>query len=113
MTPVGIDQINLGTCDGFTCGNTSIETRYRDQAGLTYDAVSGRILRKGDNGFGLTKLDVIEPVSGALESSTGVDPMTIGGLAVRKVPEPGAVAGLVSGVVCLLALDKRRRRQLG
>ena len=111
-TPAGIDILELSGCDGFVCGNTPISSLYRDAAALGFDPVTGRLLRQGDNGYGLSTFDVVDPATGEIETTIGVDAFTAGGLAVRDVPELGLASGLLFGVAALVALDRVRGRRV-
>jgi len=107
-TRAGLFIVDVGSCNGSTCGTSQVDNTFRDPSGLTWDPNSGKLLREGGDGFGVTLLDVIDPGSGVTESSIGVDPFTIGGLAARPVPEPGGAAGLLAGAALLRALARRR-----
>ena len=75
---------------------------------LAFDANSGKVIRVGHNGFGLTREDVFDPSGSERQRVRGVDPFSAGGLAAQPVPEPSIGIGLVAGVVALLGLRRRR-----
>ncbi len=109
-TPAGIDSITLGSCDGFTCSSVAFDNEFRDPVALAWDPTSGRLFRGGHNGFSKKEVDTIDPTTGTVEAIRGVDPFTVGGMAVTPTPtpEPDLLHGLAAGVLLLTGLARRR-----
>ena len=108
-TLAGLDSVDPTSCTGVTCPNTSVDNVFRRDSALTFEPSSGRVLREGDNGFGQLLYDVIDPATGTGEESIGLDPVTVGGLTVRELPEAGGTIGLVAGTMVLTLLRRRKR----
>jgi hypothetical protein len=108
-TPAGLDTVDLASCTGSSCGNTPLDGVFYDPVSLAYDGVSGRVVRVGHNGFGVTREDVFDPTGSETQHVRGLDVFTVGGLAAKAVPEPGTVLGLSAGMLTLAALRRRKR----
>jgi hypothetical protein len=106
-TRAGLSLIDLGSCDTFTCGNTTGDKVFRAEVALAWDPVTARIVRQGGDGFGVTNIDIIDPASGVQETTIGIDPYTIEGMAV---PEPDPAVTILIGAAVLAALDRIRPR---
>jgi len=106
----GLASVDPTSCNGFTCPHTGIDNVFRRESALAFEPMTGRVLRRGDNGFGQSLYDVVDPATGALEESIGVDPLSVGGLAVRELPEPGGALGLLVGAAFLAGAGRRRAR---
>jgi len=107
-TPAGLDTVSLASCSGSSCVNTPLDGVFYDPVSLAYDAVSGRVVRVGHNGFGATREDVFDPTGSETPRVRGLDVLTAGGLAAKAVPEPGTVLGLTAGMLTLAALRPRK-----
>jgi hypothetical protein len=107
-TLAGLYEIDVSSCNGSTCPSTQVDNVFRRNSALTFETLTGRVLREGDTSFGQLLFDVVDPVTGDSEESIGIDPFTAGGLAVREVPEPGGTIGLIAGAAALALLRRRR-----
>lgn len=107
-TRAGLFALDLGGCGGGVCPDTQVDDVFRTSSGLAWEPGTGRLLREGGDGFGVTVIDVIDPGTGAILRSTGVDPFTVGGLAALPVPEPAPATGGIAGAGLLWLLARRR-----
>jgi len=104
-----LSRIDLASCNGNTCGSASINPTGRIPAALAWDPLTGWLLREGSDGSGRSRMDVIDPASGEILSTWGIDAFTVGALALVSVPEPSVGLGLVVGVLWLSRLRPRRQ----
>jgi hypothetical protein len=107
-TLAGLYTVGVPSCNGTTCQTAQVDNRFRRASALAFEPMTSRVLREGDNGFGQTLYDVIDPATGDSEETIGIDEFTPGGLAVRALPEPGGTFGLIAGAWLLTRLERRR-----